>query len=151
MLRLRLRPFVAGAGVVGLGLGVGTGCGLEPGSGDCRVTELEVEPITVTDPLAPLALTATLTADGEPVAGAEVDFSTIVEGAPNMPEGETGGGHVGTATTNADGVAEYVREEGIDGLFLPGESFVGYRADFTPLTPVDDERYCRVRNEATVG
>ncbi len=130
---------------------LGPGCSLEPGSGDCREVEIEAEPVTVADPLAPLELTATLTADGEAVAGAEIAFATITEGTPNVPEGETGGRHVGEAETGADGVARFERPEGIDGLLLPEERLVGYRADFTPLEELDGVQYCRARTDATVG
>src|SRR5688500_16641241 len=121
----------------------GATCGLEPGSGQCREAALAADPVTITDPLAPLTITATLTADGEPIAGAEVDFATLTTGLPNVPEGQRGGHHFGEATTDADGVARFVRDEGIDGLLLPEEELTGFQATFTPLEQIDEVQYCR--------
>lgn len=128
----------------------GAGCGLEPGSGQCKEAVLAGDPVTITDPLAPLMITATLTADGEPIVGVEVDFATITTGLPNVPEGQRGGHHIGEATTDAGGVARFVRDEGIDGLLLPGEELVGFKADFTSLEKVDDVQYCRTRTDISV-
>ena len=108
----------------------GGACGIEPGSGQCRETTLLADPVTVTDPLAPLTLTATLTSDGEPVAGADISFATLTAGTPNLPAGARGGRHIAKATTGDDAVARYVRAEGIDGLLLPGEQLTAYQADF---------------------
>ena len=129
---------------------VGGACGIEPGSGQCRETTLLPEPVTVTNPLAPLTLTATLTAEGDPVAGADISFATLTTGTPNLPAGARGGRHIGKATTGDDGMARYVRAEGIDGLLLPGEQLTGYQAHFTPLRKIDGVQYCKARGDAPV-
>ena len=127
---------------------IGGACGIEPGSGQCRETTLLADPVTVTDPLAPLTLTATLTSEGKPVAGADISFATLTTGTPNLPAGARGGRHIGKATTGDNGVARYVREEGIDGLLLPGEQLTGYQAGFTPLRKIDGVQYCKARDDA---
>ncbi len=126
------------------------GCGLEPGSGQCREAAIDADPITITDPLAPLTITARLTYEGEPIADAEISIATLTTGTPNLPEGARGGRHIGDAITDADGVARFVREEGIDGLLLPEEELTGFQATFTPLEKIDDVQYCRARTDISV-
>lgn len=119
------------------------GCGIEAGSGLCTRTALSLPPVDVSDPLAPLTLAARLTAGAKPVAGATVAFSVDLR-SPALPNDDGGGIFVGKATSDADGVARYVREEGVDGLVLvPGDTLTGYEAGFTLLSKIGGVQYCR--------
>lgn len=132
--------FVAASGLAG--------CGIEPGSGACVVTTLSVQDVQVTDPLAPLSLTAAITASG-PVQGAELTFFI----ATGQPGEKTVGKRVGEATTGGDGVACYVRGNGVDGLAFSDERIDRYSVEYNPLNTIGNVQYCRSRADArlTVG
>lgn len=114
---------------------------------NCVKTELTPQNVVVQDPLQPLKLRATLLADGKPLAGGKVTFGT--RGTMTHQSGRTfdSGRHIGEATTNSEGVAEFVRKEGLDGLTLSNETLTGYSVSFTPLTPINDVHYCFDRNK----
>ncbi|MEU4767609.1 hypothetical protein AB0H12_30585 [Actinosynnema sp. NPDC023794] len=123
-----------------------TACGTEPGSGSCAETVLSVEDVRVTDPVTPLTLTATMTADGKPVKGAELAFFIGVG-----PVGEKAvGRRVGEATTGDGGVAAFVREDGVDGLAFSDERVDGYTVEFNPINKIDGVQYCRSRGDAAL-
>jgi hypothetical protein len=103
----------------------------------CAETRLQVEPLQGSDRSAPVTLTARLTADGKPVAGARIHFHALT-GAP----GEKLGEHIGDGGTDADGVARLVRRDGLDGLLLPGKRVVGYSAQFATIGKVGGRDYC---------
>lgn len=125
------------------------GCGTEPGSGSCTETAIAVEAVRVTDPVAPLTLTATMTAGGKPVEGAELAYFIAV--------GKTGekavGRRVGESTTGVDGVARYRRQAGADGLAFSDERVDGYSVEFNPINKIGGVQYCRARADGalTVG
>lgn len=125
------------------------GCGINPGSGQCTETTLTAPPITVTDPLAPLTVMATLTAKGKPVAGGDVDFFVIVVSATGA-RGLGSGGGLGHTPTGPDGVARIVRKGGIDGLVFGTDRLTGYGADFIPLNKINGVQYCKTRVESPV-
>lgn len=139
----------AGAAALCLvGAVVAAGCGIEPGSGQCQATSLTAPPVGLASAEAPLTLTATLTSEGRPVAGASITFFSLTTPAAGSPGGPAGGSNLGKATTGADGVARLVRRGGTTGLLLPSERLVGYQADFTPLEKIDDVQYCKARVDA---
>ncbi|SCF16844.1 hypothetical protein GA0074695_3942 [Micromonospora viridifaciens] len=120
------------------------GCGTEPGSRSCTVTTISIQDVRVTDPLAPLTLTATVTANGRPLPGADLAYFIAV-GRP----GERTVGHVvGQATTDDDGVARYVRKHGVDGLAFSDERIDRYSVEYSPLNKIDNVQYCRARADA---
>jgi hypothetical protein len=125
------------------------GCGSEPGSRSCTVTTISVQDVPVTDPLAPLTLTATVTAGGRPLRGAELAYFIAV-GRTGEP---TVGRVVGKATTGDDGVARYVRKHGVDGLTFSDERIDRYSVEFNPINKINNVQYCRARGDArlTVG
>jgi len=125
------------------------GCGTEPGSRSRTVTTLSIQDVRVTDPLAPLTLTATMTAGGRAIRGAELAFFIAV----GRTGEQTVGRRVGEAATGDDGVARYVREDGVDGLAFSDERVDRYSVEYNPINKIDDVRYCRSRADArlTVG
>jgi hypothetical protein len=125
------------------------GCGTEPGSGSCTVTTISISDVRVTNPLTPLTLTATMTADGRPVRGAELAFFIAVGRTGERTVGQL----VGEATSSDDGVARYVREDGVDGLAFSDERVDRYSVEYQPINKIGDVQYCRARADArlTVG
>ncbi|MEO3743858.1 hypothetical protein [Plantactinospora sp. B5E13] len=132
------------AAVVVVALSGLPGCGIEPGSPSCTVTTIEVRDVVVTDPLVSLTLAATMTADGRPVRGAELAFFVAV----GRPGEQSTGLRVGEATTGDDGVARYVRRDGVDGLGFADERADGYSVEFNPIRKLDGVQYCRSRSDA---
>lgn len=124
------------------------GRGVIKNDGICVETELILQDVVVQDPLKPLILTAQLLADGKPLVGGEVNFGTKTIQAFSPDRTFDGGRHIGEATTNSEGVAEFIRPEGLDGLTLPNETLTGYNANFKPLTPINEVQYCHSRSEA---
>ncbi|MGH9184494.1 MAG: hypothetical protein ACRD0U_01545 [Acidimicrobiales bacterium] len=145
--RRRCRPWIL-LGVVAAALVAGAGgCGLESGSDSCTDVTLEAEPVTVNDPFEPLALTARMTANGKPLAGAELNF--FIE--PETPSGEKGvGGGTGRATTDAEGVARFVREGGIDGLVFGEDRLTEYVVQFSSPSRIGGTQYCQAETTGPV-
>ncbi|MEU2613122.1 hypothetical protein ABZ570_16300 [Micromonospora sp. NPDC007271] len=125
------------------------GCGSEPGSRSCTVMAISIPDVRVTDPLAPLTLTATVTANGRPLAGAELAYFIAV----GRQGEQTVGRVVGQARTGDDGVARYVRQHGVDGLTFSDERIDRYSVEYSPINKIGNVQYCRARADArlTVG
>jgi hypothetical protein len=117
---------VLATGLVGSVSGCDTGC---------KKTTLQVRPIQVSDPEAPLTISARLTRDGQPFAGAKVKLG-VLELGPNSSHAEA----LYYATTDADGVARATRREGA--VTVPGARVTGYAAYFQPFSGPDEVRYC---------
>jgi hypothetical protein len=118
---------LSGAVVMAVALGTGTAA---CGSG-CQETTLTARPLTVNSPRDLLDLSARLTSEGKPVRGELVNFFSTVRGGP-----ENGSGHViGSATTDASGVAQISRPDTLAEALLPGGRLVGYVVEFDGLFP----------------
>jgi len=116
----------------------------------CTDTDLSLPPIHVTDPKAPVLLTATLTAGDQPLVGGSVSFF-IRTVAPARP-GPESGFRTGSATSGSDGVARYSRTAGLTDVLLVGDRVTGYEAEFLPLTKISGVNYCgaKARGELRV-
>ncbi|WP_158847655.1 hypothetical protein [Saccharothrix deserti] len=121
-------------------------CGTEPGSRSCTETAIAVADVTVTDRVAPLTLTATMTAGGKPVQGAELAFFIAV----GPVDGKTTGRRVAEETTDADGVATHERPDGVDGLLVGDRKIDRYSVEFNPINKIDGVQYCRARGDAAL-
>lgn len=116
------------------------GCGLEPGSGLCTETEIDLPDLSVTDEAEPLTFEARLTAAGEPLVG--VDLSFFVRRQDS--DGEVLGVRVGTVETDADGVATLTLEGGARDLpVFRDQEVAEYSARFLLPTKLDGVQYCR--------
>lgn len=108
------------------------------GCGDtCTKTALHVRPVDVSDPHAPLTISARLTRDGKPFDGVEVKLAVNLLGANNAHADA-----LFRARTDADGVATVTREEGVAGLSVPNQQVTGYAAYYQPLNKVNGTQYC---------
>lgn len=127
--------WLAGAAV----LFAAPGCGLGSGSG-CSDTVITVEPVATEDMDEALVFTAHLSADDQPIEGAELEFYVFNTG----PDGELQNGTVqGTAVTDADGIAELVIEGGSRSLSaFEDEVVTSYKAKYRSKDLIDGERYC---------
>lgn len=126
-------PLLSGCGVVSLG-----------GDGGCVDTELEAQSVVVGDKTEPLTLVGTLTADdGQPVEGAELFFFMHLQDE----EGEVSATTVGSAVTDAEGVAERPYPGGSQDISaFRSEEAVGYSVEFRQIGLIDDVRYCDARS-----
>jgi hypothetical protein len=128
-----------------------SGCTLQPGSGQCEETIIEVQPLRFKASQKPVTLPARLTTKkgGRPVVGAELAFfnRTIPPWAPDRPTGRI----VGTAVTGADGRAEFVDAAGVNGLVaVKDERLIGYIVRFQQITDVGGKFYCHSRATADI-
>ena len=140
----RCRVGLAG-GLVGAVLTAVTGCGVQPGSGLCTETQLELADVSATTATTPLELAARLTVDGGPLVGAEVTFFVT----RRKSHGEVLGVRVGSAETNADGWATLSVSGGPHDLpAFSGERVEGYSARFQPISKIDGVQYCHTKAEA---
>ena len=118
---------------------IAAGCGAISSAG-CSDTDLSLPPVQVTDPAAPLLLTATLTAGDKPVAAAKVSF--FIRTVDPARPGPEGGFLTGSGTTDNDGVVRYSRKGGLTDVNLMKERATAYEAEFTPLTRIAGVNYC---------
>lgn len=125
---------LAGAAVLFAAPGCGSG-------GGCTDTAITVEPVATEDMDEAVVFTARLTADGEPLEGAELEFYVFNTG----PDGELQNGAVqGTAVTDADGFAELMVEGGSRNLpAFEDEVVTSYKAKYRSKDLIDGERYCQ--------
>lgn len=138
---------VTGAIAVGLLATTLTGCSALPGAHDCTPTSIEVADVSTDSETEPLALTARLTADGNPVSGAELSYYLIRsrDGEDQAPE------LAGSATTDADGNAELRYEGGaVDILAASSEVVEAYTAEYVSKGLIDDTRYCGSTSDSAV-
>ncbi|TWP48261.1 hypothetical protein FKR81_28620 [Lentzea tibetensis] len=98
---------------------------------DCLPTKLEVAPIDVPGPTAPITLSARLTQGDRPVVGAKVGLAFAIN-----TEGMRGGMPTKVAT-DSDGVATIEEPGGINSVGVQGSRTEGYEASFQPLTTAD--------------
>ena len=138
--------------LVATSLVVSAGCGILTGGKICTDTDLATPPIHFLESQEPLTITATLTSDGAPVAGADVIFFVYRLAAGQAASSEVGF-NIGSGTTDAGGVARYTRKGGIQGLVHSDERLTGYEAQYRPSANVGGVQYCgaRSRGEFTVG
>ncbi|MCW3843509.1 DUF4198 domain-containing protein [Micromonospora yasonensis] len=106
-------------------------------SGGCADTALQVSPVEVDDVTAPLTVSARLTRDGKPVAGATVKLAVMVVG-PNNAHSEA----LFHATTDADGRASVTRPGGVARLSPINHQVTRYSAYFQPMNKIDGVHYC---------
>lgn len=126
-------------------LAAATGCGLEPGSGSCTETQLELVDVSAATETTPLTLEGRLTADGGPLAGATVSFFVVRRG----PDGDVLGVSVGSAGTGADGWAALTVPGGSRDLpAFSDQQVESYTARFSQLSKIDGVQYCRTSAEA---
>lgn len=125
-----------------------TGCGFLPGTTNrCDQTSIGVEDVSAETGEEPLALTALLTADGQPVAGAEVAFY-IFRSRDGVLQAGT---YSGSGTTDADGVAELRFEGGSqDILSASAEKVESYSAEYVAEGEVGGVRYCGSTSDRAV-
>lgn len=102
---------------------------------------LSGQPVTVNRPGDLLALSARLTSDGKPLPGFLLNFySTVTGGAEN------GSGHgIGSATTDANGVARISRPDTLSKALLPGERLTGYLVRFDAAFGNARGNYCSTK------
>ncbi|HVK23220.1 MAG TPA: hypothetical protein VM677_17830 [Actinokineospora sp.] len=92
----------------------------------------------------PVTFEAKLTADGDPVEGARLDFYIMATG----PRGEEG--HLaGQATTGGDGVAKVVVDRST--LDRPGATLSGVEVTFDSLAEINGEHYCESKARASLS
>lgn len=113
----------------------------------CTEVVLVASPVTVNDPHAPVTFTATMTADGRPVAGAELIY--FIE--PETPSGEQGvGGGTGKAKTDTNGIARFVRDAGIDGLAFGNDRLTEYIVQYSSPARIGGIHYCQADTTASI-
>jgi predicted amidohydrolase len=116
-----------------------TGCA--PGGDDqgCQEVSIAVADVATAGQEDPVELTATITADGAPVAGADVGFFVHHE----SEDGDEGGRVTANAETDADGVAT-VSYAGSDDLpAFSDQTVSGYSAALVS----SEGKYCRSRSD----
>lgn len=107
----------------------GTGCSFPSDSDGCVPTEIESVRVTNVDPAERVALTGRLTAEGEPIEGAEVIFWLFY----TDENGEESGRSIGVVETDADGLAELAFAGAGD---LPGfstDTVVAYQTEYSSI------------------
>lgn len=130
---VRLSAAMMAAGALATGT---TACG----SG-CQGTTLTAQPVTVNSPGTPLALSARLTSNGKPLQDFVLNFYSRVTGGS-----ENGSGHdIGSATTNANGVARISRPDTLSEALLPGERLTGYQVRFDATLQDEQGNHCSAR------
>lgn len=123
--RLPAWAALAVAGAVAATCGLLTGCSQSQVFG-CTGVSLAVRDTHVERITDDLTLTATLTADGKPVAGRRVNFWLYDKGA-GQPSGS--GVFVGTKSTGASGTARLTVVGGPAGVLTAGTTPTGFGAE----------------------
>lgn len=123
--RLTPRAALAVAGAVAAACALLTGCSRSQVYG-CTGVSLAVRDTHVERITDDLPLTATLTAEGKPVAGRRVNFWLYDKGR-GQPSGA--GVFVGTRSTGADGVARLTVAGGPAGVLTAGTTPTGFGAE----------------------
>lgn len=113
------------AGTVAAASALLTGCSQSQVYG-CTGVSLAVHDTHIERITDDLALTATLTADGKPVAGQQINFWLYDKG-PGQPPGS--GVFVGTKSTGADGAARLTVAGGPAGVLTAGTTPTGFGAE----------------------
>lgn len=132
---------VALAGAVAAAGALATGCSQSQVSG-CRDVALAVRDTHVQRVTDDLTLTATLTADGRPVAGQQVNFWLYDKG-PGLPPGS--GVYVGTKSTGAAGQARLNLVGGPARALTAGSTPTGFGAEIP-----QGKHYCAANTRAAL-
>lgn len=121
-----------------------SGCAIGSGDASCVPTELVAEDIAVPTETDSFALTARLTADGEPIEGAELEFFPVYQDSEGA-ETAMGGG---AGTTNAEGRATYEYPGGPETMLGASDDvLLGYTAEYRAPRPIAGTDYCEATSK----
>jgi hypothetical protein len=118
-----------------------SGCGTL--HADCTKVSVTASAVQAQGPYAELALSATVSSGGRPLAVVPVKFWVLETGA-GLPTGY--GEYLGTQKADVDGVARLDRAQGFYGAVLPGKTVTGYYAYIVDTTRVNGALYCGARS-----
>jgi hypothetical protein len=121
-----------------------SGCATGSGNASCVPTELVAEDIAVPTETDSFALTARLTANGEPIKGAELEFFQVYQDSEDEETAKGGG----AGTTDADGRATYEFPGGPRTMLGASDDvLLGYIAEYRAPRPVAGTDYCEATSK----
>ncbi len=137
------RPLLPGRMLVVLGLLSLVALGAGGCRGGCHRTNIRLDVQHSPGLNAPLTATATLTSAGDPMPGRFLEFYVVQDGTEISPRTP-----IGTAETNAEGIARLERPEGLKSVLLARERPNKVGVEFVPFRLIDGKRYCDARATA---
>lgn len=121
-----------------------SGCTIGSGNASCVPTELVAEDITVPTETESFALAARLTANGEPIKGAELEFFPVYQDSEDA-ETAMGGG---AGDTDVEGRATYEYPGGSRTMLGASDDvLLGYVAEYRAPRPIAGTDYCEATSK----